>query len=91
MPSKNARKGEGRIVRARVSYHTEVNLGVIVHRHVDLLLSLGGATVILGRVVVGDRLHGLLDQFVAFVLQTLPVTVFPGIDTAAVVVVLGGW
>jgi hypothetical protein len=73
----------------RVSNHTEVNLWVVVDRHVDLLLRLGRPLVALGRVVVGDRLHGLFDELVAFVFEALAVTVFSGVDTATVVVVLG--
>lgn len=39
--------------------------------------------------VVGDRLHRLLNQLVAFVFELLAVAVFAGIDTATMVVVLG--
>lgn len=38
--------------------------------------------------VVRNRLHRLLDQLVTLVLQTLPVSVFSGVDTATMVVVL---
>ena len=56
---------------------------------VDLLLRLRRAPVVGRWVVVGDRLHGLLDQLVAFFLQAFPVAVLAGVDTATHVVVLG--
>ena len=73
----------------RVSNHTEVNFRVVVDRDVDLFLGLGRAAVILRRMVVGNRLHGLFDEFVTFVLEALAVSVLAGVDTSAVVVVLG--
>jgi hypothetical protein len=41
--------------------------------------------------VVGDGLHSLLDELVSFILETLSVTVFTGVDTSAMVVILRGW
>lgn len=40
--------------------------------------------------VVRDRLHRLLNQLVAFILQSFPVSVFASVDTATMVVVLRG-
>ena len=73
----------------RVSNHTEVNFRVVVDWDVDLLLGLGGSAVVLRRMVVGDRLHGLFDKLVALVFETLAVSVLAGVDTSTVVVVLG--
>lgn len=39
--------------------------------------------------IVRDGLHRLFDELVALILEALPVSVFPGVDTATVVVVLG--
>lgn len=39
--------------------------------------------------IVRDRLHRLLDELVALILELLAVTVFAGVDTTTMVVVLG--
>lgn len=39
--------------------------------------------------VVGDSLHGLFDELVAFVFEAFPVSVLARVDTATMVVVLG--
>src|SRR5207253_6966506 len=67
-----------------VSNHTEIDLWVIVNRHVDLLLGLGGPAIVRRRVVVGDGLHGPLDELVALILETLAIAVFASVDTATV-------
>lgn len=71
--------------------HTEVNLWIIVDWHIDLLLCLGWAAIVLWRVVVRDDLYGLLDQLVAFILQLLSVSVLASVDTATKIVVLWRW
>ncbi len=38
--------------------------------------------------IVGDGLDGPLDELVALLLETLSVSVLPGVDTSAVIVVL---
>lgn len=79
----------GKEVRIQgVSNHTEVNFWIVVDRYVDLLLCLGRASVVRGRVVSRDDLHGLLDQLVALFLETLLVAVLASVYTATKVVVL---
>lgn len=74
--------------RVRVSVHTEVNLWVIIDRHVDLLLCLSRPPVVRWRVVVGNGLHRLFDELVSLVFQAFPIAMFAGVDTATKVVVL---
>jgi hypothetical protein len=40
-------------------------------------------------VIVGDGLHGLLNELVSFIFQTFPVSKLSSVDTATEVVVLG--
>lgn len=74
----------------RVSNHTEVNLRVVIHRYIDLFLGLGGPAIVLWRMVVRYRLHGLLNQLVTLVFELFAVSVFSSVDTPAMVVILGG-
>jgi hypothetical protein len=71
--------------------HTEVDLRVVVHGHVDLLLRLCGPAIVGRRVVAGNDLHGLLDGLVAFLLQLLAVAEFACVRAATKVVVLRRW
>lgn len=71
-----------------VSNHTEVNFWIVVDRYIDLLLRLGGASIIRGRVVSRNNLHGLFDQLVALLLEALLVAVLASVYTATKVVVL---
>lgn len=68
---------------------TEVDLRIIIDRDVDLLLSLCGTPVVLRRIVVGNRLHGSLNELMALIFKALAIAHVARVDTAAEVVVLG--
>lgn len=69
--------------------HTEIDLRVVIHWHIDLLLRLGRTAVVGRWVVAGNYLHGLLNSLVTFFLQLLAVTELARVGTATKVVVLG--
>lgn len=77
----------------RVSYHTEVNFWVIIHRHVNLLLCLSWTSVVRWWMIVRNYLHGLFDLFMTLVFETLTIAIFTSIDTFTGVIILrwGGW
>lgn len=73
-----------------ISDRTEVNLWIIIHRYVDLFLCLCGPSVVGWWVIVRNDFHGLLDEFVPFILKPLTVAVLSGVDTATNVIILWG-
>lgn len=84
------RKGKEDVRGYRVRNHTEVNLGIVIDGHVDLLLRLGGAPVVRWGMVAWDDLHRLFDQLVSLIFKALLVTVFTRVYTATKVVILRG-
>lgn len=70
---------------------TEVDLRIVIDGNIDLLLSLGWAAIVLWGVVVGNRLHGFLDELVALIFKALAIAQLASVDAAAEVVVLRRW
>ena len=69
--------------------HTEVNLRVIIDRHVDLFGGLSRSSVIGRWVIVGDDFHRFFDEFVSFLFQTLTVASFTSVGSATEIVIRG--
>jgi hypothetical protein len=68
--------------------HTEVNFWVVIDWNIDFLLCLSRAPVVCRRVVVRKRLHCLLDELVALILEALAIAELARVDTTTEVVVL---
>ena len=51
-------------------------------------MGLGRTSVVRGRVVVRNGLHGLFDQLVTLILEALAITVLASVDTSTEVVIL---
>ena len=75
----------------RVSYHTEVNLGIVIHRHIDFLLGFRWTPVVRWWMVVRNDFHGLLYQLMSFFFKSFAVSIFASVDTTTEVVVLRRW
>lgn len=72
----------------RVSARTEVNLWIVVDRHIDLFLGLCGAPIIRRWMVVWDDLDGLFNELVALIFETLAIAVLACINATTEVVIL---
>lgn len=71
-----------------ISEHTEIDLGIVIDRDIDFLLSLSRTTIVSWRMIARDDLHRLLNELVSLIFELLPVAVLARIHTTTEVVVL---
>ena len=72
----------------RVSNLTKINLRIVIDGHIDFLLRFSRASVVGGRMVVGNDLHRLFHLFVTFILEAFAIAIFTCVDSTTEIVIL---